>query len=110
MAFAVIYVVKENEAGAYATFRQVLGEDGVTVVSEAEAPMLEVRLAAPEVLAQYFDAIAARLRATADHLDSIDGVDSLPSDITRDLCGLSYKAMDHVLGTFDSSLLPPALG
>ncbi len=110
MAFTVIYLVKENEAGAYATFRQVIGDDGVTVMSEAEAPMLEVRLAAPEVLAQYFDSIAARLRATADHLDSIDGVENLPSDVTRDFCGQAYRAMDHILGTFDSSLLPPALG
>lgn len=101
----VNYQVKTNEASVISMFRQLIADDGVTVLSEEEVSMQEVRNVSPGTVDTYLEQIADKLDDLSSHLR---GVDQSPSDVTYLKSGTTYKTLEALVKNFDRSLLPPS--
>lgn len=100
----VNYQVKINDASVLSMFRQLIADDGFTVLSEEEVSMQEVRSVSPQTIDTYLEQVADKLDDLSSHLR---GVDDKPSDLTYQKSGVTYKTLEVLVKNFDRSLLPP---
>lgn len=100
----VNYQVKANDASVLTIFRQLVADDGVTILSEEEVSMQEVRNVSPQTLDSYLEQVADKLDDLSSHLR---GADDKPTDITYVKSGTTYKTLEILVKNFDRSLLPP---
>lgn len=100
----VNYQVKLNDASVLSMFRQLMADDGTTVLSEEEVPMQEVRSVSPQTIDTYLEQIADKLDDLSSHLR---GANDKPTDVTYEKSGTTYKTLEVLVKNFDRSLLPP---
>ncbi len=85
-------------------YRQVLGDDGTTVIAEARAEMEEVRQVDASALDLYFETVADRIM---EAVTALRDADNRPDQNTYLACGKAYMDLQVLVSQFDKTVLPP---